>query len=283
MLRRAQEDGELDWNVFIDAWYRIVRRVVFGDKAREDHEVTDMITRLRKDANWAFLKPKRKKLRAQFLADIRERLDTSEEGSLAYIMANMDTHPDAEPVNQIPQWLFAFDPAGMAAFRTLAVLATHGEQSGCARQEVREDETERQNLPFLRSCVLESLRLWPTTPMILRQTTRPVQWDEGIMPAQCGVLIYTPYFHRDERHVADAHKFAPDRWLSQGSENDSALVPFSDGPAFCPGRQLVLMLTSALLSELVNDNRFTLVSHRLASDRPLPGTLNHYSIRFSVT
>lgn len=45
------------------AWYRIVRRIAFGDNARDDHDLTDMLGRLRKDANWSFLKPKRKKTR----------------------------------------------------------------------------------------------------------------------------------------------------------------------------------------------------------------------------
>ncbi|MDP9987964.1 cytochrome P450 [Arthrobacter oryzae] len=60
------------------------------------------------------------------------------------------------------------------------------------------------------------------------------------------------------------------------------MVPFSDGPVRCPGHQLVL-LTSALLARLLQDSTFTLESHRLSPDRPLPGTLNHFGLRFRVS
>jgi cytochrome P450 len=283
LLHRAERDGGLDWDGFLQSWDRIVRRVVFGDTARDDRELTNMLTRLRADANWAFLKPRRDTLRARFLAGINERLAAAEEGSLAHSMAGMNPSGEAAALDQVPQWLFAIGNSGMAAFRTLAVLATHEDQAGQARQEVRSDRTGGAHLPYLRACVLETLRLWPTTPMILRQTTRAVQWEHGVMPARCGVLIYVPYFHRDERHLGHAHDFGPGRWLAEGTSGGWPLIPFSDGPAVCPGKQLTLLLTSAMLGCLVWDGRFTLASHhRLVPGRPLPGTLDHFSLRLSV-
>ncbi|MBT2248034.1 cytochrome P450 [Arthrobacter sp. BHU FT2] len=119
------------------------------------------------------------------------------------------------------------------------------------------DTSGGRQLSFLRATVLESLRLWPTTPMILRQTTREVEWDAGTMPANCGVLIFTPYFHRDGRRLPGADRFDPALWLDPhgqepgrgepGGQEDWAVVPFSAGPVRCPGRHLVLLLTSALL------------------------------------
>jgi cytochrome P450 len=260
LLRQAEQKGGLDWDDFTQCWHNTVRRIIFGDKARDDHELTDMLARLRSDANWSFLKPKRNELRARFLARVRERLNTAEEGSLASIMAKMDKSGDAAPVDQIPQWLFAFDPAGMAVFRTLAVLSAHARQMEQARDEVRNDRTGLQHLPYLRGCMLETLRLWPTTPMNLRETTRAVEWDEGIMPANCGVLIFAPYFHRDERHLSYAQSFEPEHWLDPDADEEWPLVPFSDGPAGCPRKQLVLMLTSAMLARLIDEKQFRLAS-----------------------
>jgi hypothetical protein len=58
---------------------------------------------------------------------------------------------------------------------------------------------------------------------------------------------------------------------------------FSDGPAICPARHLVLMLTSAMLAELFAGAEVRLKSHpRFASHRPLPATLNHFALRFDV-
>jgi cytochrome P450 len=282
LLQRAERDGGLDWDSFLEAWDRIVRSVVFGGGARDDRELTDMLTRLRADANWAFLKPKRKELRERFLSGIERRTAAAEEGSLAHLMAGTDPSGTAAPASQVPQWLFALGNAAMPAFRALGVLASHEEQAARARQEARTDRTGGRDLPYLRACVHEVLRLWPTTPMILRQTTCAVPWEDETLPARCGVLIYLPYFHRDERRFSGAHDFEPGRWLGRDTAG-WPLIPFSDGPAACPGKQLTLLLTSAMLACLVRDRQFTLASHhRLVPGEPLPGTFDHFSLRLAV-
>lgn len=55
------------------------------------------------------------------------------------------------------------------------------------------------------------------------------------------------------------------------------------GPAACPGRHLVLMLTSAFLSHLLDGSALKLESPgRLKVGGRLPGTLDNYSLRFGV-
>jgi cytochrome P450 len=289
LLQRPEEGSlpgsfELGWDDFIQSWDRVVRRMVFGDNAREDHELTNMLAKLRANANWSFLKRQDTRLRTKFLSRIEDRMKNAERGSLAYAIANVHPGQHAAPVDQIPQWLFALETTGFATFKTLALLATHPEHAATARAEVQRDETQRQHLPFLRACVLESLRLWPTTPVILRQSTREVQWPDGDMATGCGVMIYVPYFHRDEAHVPQAHSFTPGRWLDRNGEEGWPLVPFSAGPVFCPGRQLSLMLSSAMLASLMEKSSFTLSSqHALDPQTRLPGALNNYSLRFTVT
>jgi cytochrome P450 len=289
LLQRADQGHppgsfELGWDDFIQSWDRMVRRTVFGNTAREDHELTNMLAELRGNANWSFLKRQDTRLRTKFLSRVEDRMKNADRGSLAFAMANMHPGQHAAPVDQIPQWLFALETTGMATFRTLALLATHPEHFAHAKAEVRRDATERRHLPFLRACALESLRLWPTTPVILRQSTREVQWPHGTMGAGCGVLIYVPYFHRDEAHVPQAHSFTPERWLDRNEDEGWPLVPFSEGPVFCPGRQLALMLSSAMLASLIDMSSFALSSrHALGPQTRLPGTLNAYSLRFTVS
>ncbi|GAB3556024.1 cytochrome P450 [Arthrobacter tumbae] len=282
LLRMVGRSGALTWDEFIRSWYRLVRRVVFGDAAADDEELTDMLAQLRADGNWAFLKPRKRHLRSQFLAAVEHRMHAAPPGSLAAVMSGMNPQDDAAPVEQVPQWLFAFDPAGMATFRTLAAVAAHPEVRARALREVTENRTRREYLPWLRACVLESLRLWPTTPMVLRQATRDVAWDAGTMSAKCGVLIYAPFFHRDERTVPHPDAYTPERWLND-DDGDWALIPFSEGPAACPGRHLVLMLTSAFLSHLLEGPTLQLESaERLNVGGPLPGALDNYSLRFTA-
>jgi cytochrome P450 len=278
-----QANGTLTWDPFFEAWFRVVRRVVFGDAARDDHELTDIVAKLRADANWAFFKPKRKQLRQEFFTVLQQRITRSEPGSLASMFAGEPLPDETEPLHQVPQWLFAFDPAGMTTFRALALLATHPEHAARAREELDTDETDRQHLPFLRATVLESLRLWPTTPLILRQSTKETKWGGGSLEEDVGLLIYAPFFHRDDKRLPFADRFAPDVWEDEGAVSDWPLIPFSAGPAVCPGRNLVLLVTSAFLAAVIEGREMQLIPRqRLGPGKPLPGTLNNYGLRFRI-
>jgi cytochrome P450 len=137
---------------------------------------------LRSDANWAFLRPKRTALRNQFYERLNNHLARAEPGSLTSVMHATPTSTITAPSQQVPQWLFAFDPAGMTTFRTLALLASHPDQAARVRNEIKpRDGAAQQNLPYLRACVLESLRLWPTSPWCCgkarkKQRGKPASW-----------------------------------------------------------------------------------------------------------
>ncbi|QJQ94674.1 MULTISPECIES: cytochrome P450 [Halomonadaceae] len=283
LLGQVQRNGgELDWDMFIVAWYRVVRRVVLGDSARDDHELTEMLAALRSDGNWGFLKPKRTQLSEQFLERLRQHLDRAEPGSLAAAMANISKNDKTEPANQVPQWLFAFDPAGMATFRALALFASHHDFAKQARTEIGElKENPHSELRSLRAAVLESLRLWPTTPMILRENTEPTEWQAGEMPANTSILIFAPYFHRDDRRLSYANRFASELWEDAQGPEQWPLMPFSGGPGICPGRHLVLMLTSHMLARLVEGHEVRQPPPApLHESQPMPALLDNYSLRF---
>jgi cytochrome P450 len=272
-------DGDLSWDAFNAMWWRIVRRTVLGDDARDDHELTDLLRSLRADANWAYLKPRRRQVRERFQSRLRRYLDRARPGSLAELVAETPATDETEPDQQVPHWLFAFDAAGIASFRTLALLAAHPAQLQWARTD-----PSRPDLPRLRACVLESVRLWPTTPAILRDATRETTWRGRVLPAGTALLIVTPFFHRDERTLPYANTFTPDIWLDGRAEHAYSLVPFSSGPGACPGRDLVLFTTSTLLAALLDrfDVRPT-QPNRLDPSRPMPGTLNPFTLGFRLT
>jgi cytochrome P450 len=221
----------------------------------------------------------------RFKQRLRGHLERAEPGSLAALIAETPQDADTDPVDQVPQWLFAFDPAGMVAIRALALLATHPE----ARRQVREeidgtDLSTPQQLRPLRAAVLESVRLWPTTPAILRDSTTETSWPNGTLPAGTGFLIYAPYFHRDDRTLDYADRFAPEVWLDDRGHGDWPLIPFSEGPGVCPGQDLVLLTTSTFLACLLQSHEFRLLGpDRLDPSRALPATLSPFDVRFAVT
>ena len=265
----------LDWPAFDEAWWRIVRRIVLGAGARDDTAVTDELDRLRRRANWGAFAPRDDRLRASFESRVRRHLAAADPNSLAGVVAGT---PVDDPVSQLAHWLFAFDAAGMVTMRTLAVLSTHATHLTRARAEL-----DSPLLPYLRACVLDTVRLWPTTPALLRETEREAKLGNTVLPARTQLLIFTPYFHRDPAELPYADVFTPDIWLDGRAEDNPALVPFSGGPAECPGKNLVLLTTSTTLAALLRDHTLDYTGPQdLDPRRPLPATVDNFSMRFLV-
>lgn len=276
LLGQVDFTGRLEWEPFARAWWRIVRRVVLGDTAREDEGITDDLLRLRRRANFSYLAPRDQGLRDRFTAGVRYYLARGEGGSLAGVAAGTP-HPDGtEPHQQLPQWLFAFDAAAWAAFRALALLATHPSAADRAGAE----STTGPDLPYLRASVLESLRLWPTTPLILRDTTAETTWQSGTLPAGTAVVLFSPFFHRDDQRLVQADRFDPELWLRERGDSDWPLMPFSGGAAMCPGRNVTLLVASAVLGRLLARRTFHLEG-ALDTER-LPGTLSPFHLQFTA-
>ncbi|MEU0272090.1 cytochrome P450 [Streptomyces sp. NPDC006307] len=272
-------DGEIGWSAFREAWDRTARRVVLGDAARDDTDLTAALGRLR-SARTATGPGDR------FARRVRDHLDHAEPGSLAVEIARGAASAAGgagavDPVGQVPHWLLAFEEAGTAVFRTLAVLATHEPHTGQVRNELAvTDLTEPHLLPYTRACVLESVRLWPTTPFLVRESVRDTVWGEETLPGGTEFLIYAPLFHRDEA-LPYADRFTPEIWMDGTAQDTEALMPFGAGPGECPGQDLVLLVASTTLAALLE--RHTYLPYRpglLRPDRPLPRTLDHFGLRF---
>jgi cytochrome P450 len=284
LVLAAERDGRLTWDTFIEGWWRTVRRVIFGAGARDDHELTDLAGKLRAHANWAYLRPKDDELRDAFLGRIREHLARAEPGSLAEVAARTPAGPEVDPAHQVPQWLFAYDPGGIATIRALALLLAHPDQLGLVRSELSGlDLDQPHELPRVRAAVLDGLRLWPTTPGVLRRTTEETRWGSGTLPAETSLVIFAPFFHRDDTRLAYADRFAPELWLGEPALDRWPLIPFSDGPVVCPGQNLVLLTTSTMVAALLEHLDLELDPRdRLRGDRPLPSVLSPFDLAFTA-
>jgi cytochrome P450 len=149
------------------------------------------------------------------------------------------------------------------------MLASHPENGDYVRQEIA-DQAGSFYLPYLRATVLESLRLWPTTPLVLRESTGPTEWESGEMPTGTAIVIFAPFFRRDDQRLPFANQFAPQLWLDGNGPQSWPLILFSAGPAACPGRELVLLLSTTILSALIVDSQWELKrATRVESGKPL--------------
>ncbi|MEU5857010.1 cytochrome P450 [Nocardiopsis dassonvillei] len=296
-LRLALRSGEvLDWRRFADSFHAMARRVVFGSFAAQDRRTTELLHTLRSRANWAYAAPADHAAREEFLGRVRANIERAAPGSLAARLVagsaaaksaagcphggdgqGADVHPE----DQVAHWLFAFDAAAVAAFRSLALLTSLSPGAHAAREEA--DGREGLDLPLLRATVRESVRLWPTTLMVIRESTRETAWREEVFEAGTAFLVVSSYFHRDSSRLPYADAFEPEVWLDGRAEAEPGIVPFSYGPAGCAARDLVPLTVSLFLRALLRGRNLT----RVDAGGPLPASglpasLNHFALRFSL-
>lgn len=282
----------LTWEEFSPAWDRIVRRVVLGDGARDDTHLSDLLVELRKDGNWAALRPRNTRRFDAYMRRLDRHIARAEPGSLAAALTKTPKSEGAAPSSQATHWIFAFDAGAIAAFSTLALLATHRDLCAVAVREAEETSREpertrpgadRVAYPFLRACLLESLRLWPTTMIVHRKSTAETAWDNGVLPAGLSVLLFAPYFNRNDRSNPNAHAFAPEMWMDAPGSSRLPFIPFSAGPGVCPGRHIVLLVGSAMLAAILAEREVRVVGGQsLSPGAELPGTLDHFALEIDL-
>jgi cytochrome P450 len=290
MLEEAEEAGGgwIRWDPFNSLLRRITRRVILGDGARDDEEVSELLGKMMDGAN--SLPDGPSEHLEPFGARIGGYIEAAEEGSLVGLFGQAPSDEETSPAGQVTHWLFALgDTLPINAFRTLALLATHQQQRGRAEEELAAAGPDGlataagvAGLAYLRACLEEAMRLWPTTPLLSRETLEETSWNGHTVPAGTQVLIVNTFNHRDRDSHEFADRFAPEAWTEGDAAEDWSFNHFSHGPQGCPGAGLALFVGVAVLAELLSRRRFRLEGASLDPARPLPHMLDHFGLRFAV-
>lgn len=118
------------------------------------------------------------------------------------------------------------------------------------------------NLPYLRACIKEGIRLYPIGPGTLRRMPCDVVLSGYRVVAGTDVGIAANYQMANlEKYVPRAREFLPERWLR--NEANSHLVgdtatpfmylPFGFGPRACAGKRIVDMMLEISIARLVRN------------------------------
>jgi cytochrome P450 len=279
-----REDGHFGYRGFHRAFRRITRRIVLGDAARDDEQLTDLLGELMSEANGlpSAASPKL----ATFVGRIERYMAAAEPGSLAALAGDAPQDPDTRVAGQLVHWLFAMaDTLPANALRALALLCSHPSQRAVAETEV--SATDRSSaasvaaLRYLRACLQEAMRLWPTTPLLSRETLVDLAWDGAVVAAGTQVLIPNTFLHRDRDRLEYADRFAPEAWTDGDAADYVGFNHFSRGPQGCPGAELALLVASAALAELLAERQPRLLDSPLDPAKPLPHMLDFFALRFA--
>jgi cytochrome P450 len=277
---------ELGWPAFQRCGWRITRRVVLGDGARDDEMLSDLLAKMMDDANKLPKEDEVSEHLEPFLAGIRRYIDAGEPGSLVGLIGEAPADEQTKVERQVTHWLFAMgDTLFINAFRALAAILSHPGELERVMAEVGGREPGGEGiagLSYLEACLQEAMRLWPTTPVLSRQTLKEIDWDGVAVPAGTQVLISNTFNHRDRQRHEGANRFEPDGWTGGDRAGDWSLNHFSHGPQGCPGTYLALLVGKATLASLLGRRSVRLLSPRLDPAKPLPEMLDFFQIRLGL-
>jgi cytochrome P450 len=272
-----------DWERLFDL---ITLRVIFGDRARCDQRLTGLLETLMRQGNRLVgLKPNDEYY--EFYGELERRVRDAEPGSLLARFAEAPHSDRTRVVQQIPHWMFAMrDTLGANAYRALAAVVA----DPAVERRVREDMIGADlcdpralgGMSYLGGCLHESMRLWPTTPLLAREAVHDVTLAGEAVPAGTQILILNVFNHRDRDHVEDADRLVPERWRTSETP-DYRFNHLSNGSQDCPGGPLVMLLGKAAIAQMLSRWTLTLEEPALpAGGGPMPTMFDFYSARFSA-
>jgi len=277
--------NQIDWTAIDAAFQRMTRRVVFGDHAADDTRLMELLGELMSQGNKMPGEPGPQY--PEFIGMIEGHLAKAEPGSLAAEIAKTPAPPGGA-AGQVVHWLFAMgDTLAANTLRTLAALATHPEQRAEVRNEMAGATiTTPQgvaSLKYLGGCLLEAMRLWPTTGLFARVATRDIEFPNGaVLPEGTQVMIYNVFNHRDQSRIPYADRFSPGEWVSGHASEDWSFNFMSHGPQVCPGYGLSVFLGQAVIANLLEAGELSVDGVQLNPGKPLPHSLDLYGFSVSV-
>jgi hypothetical protein len=260
------------WEEFNACVRRVARRVLLGDRAADDEELSELLGRLMDKSNPPGSGDD--DLLATFNGKLDAYVSAASGACVAATFAEAPVSDVTHPAGQVTHWMFALgDTLAINAFRAIALLA--------AFDEIR--ERARGDNALLIACLQEAMRLWPTTPMLSRVLTSDIDWSGVKVPKDTQVLIVNTFNHRDRESLPYADAFAPEEWLPGGDAAGRFIFNhFSNGPQGCPGAGLSLLVGSALLAGLLRRGTPKALGPKLDPGKPMPHALDFFALRYEI-
>ncbi|XP_068144688.1 probable cytochrome P450 4aa1 [Drosophila tropicalis] len=187
---------------------------------------------------------------------------------LDYMIEISESNPDfteEDIVNEACTFMLAGqDSVGAAVAFTIFLLAQNPEcqEKCCEELERIFDYTNRapsmsdlREMRYMEMCIKESLRLYPSVPLIARKLGEEVSLNGGAytLPAGSNVFICPYATHRLAHIYPEPEKFMPERFSPENAEHRHpyAFLPFSAGPRYCIGNRFAILEIKTIVSRLL--------------------------------
>lgn len=170
----------------------------------------------------------------------------------------------AEMIDQVAIFFLAGHETSASALAwALYLLATHPD----AQQRVAEEGIDflknplfsnLSSLKFTRDVFRETLRLYPSVPMMVRETTKDEPLRARIAKKGAQIVLSPWHLQRHQEMWDSPDDFNPDRYTTENAKQclRDAYLPFSTGPRVCIGAGFAMIEGPMLLAMLVSRFNF---------------------------
>ncbi|KAJ7689585.1 cytochrome P450 monooxygenase CYP63 [Mycena rosella] len=205
-----------------------------------------------------------------FLASRTDDVEHIRYELITYLIASRDT---TASLLTFVMYFFAMYPAVCDRLRN-EILAALGSERSPTYDALR-------NLKYLRAVLNETLRLFPSAPLIARTSPNtplviPASQQHALyFPPRTQVMMVSLILHRrQDLWGEDAHEFRPERWLDPATTakvdtTPFMYCPFSGGPRICIGQEFALNQAGFFVVKLLQHFK----AFRLAPKFQPPGSL----------
>lgn len=119
-----------------------------------------------------------------------------------------------------------------------------------------------KNMPYLRGCMKEAMRLFPIVNGNIRKITKDIVISGYQVPANVHVAISAMH-HKNPDQFPQPDQFIPERWLRMNSDEGCphtrskhhpfTYLPFGFGARMCIGKRLAELEVETLVSRIIRN------------------------------
>ncbi|XP_050380386.1 carotene epsilon-monooxygenase, chloroplastic [Argentina anserina] len=202
-----------------------------------------------------------------------EYVNEADPSILRFLLASREEVSSVQLRDDLLSMLVAgHETTGSVLTWTLYLLSKDSHSLRKAQEEVdtvlqgrRPSYDDIKDLKFLTRCIMESLRLFPHPPVLIRraQVADVLPGNYKVNPGQ-DIMISVYNIHRSSEVWERAEEFSPERFDMEGpipneTNTDFRFIPFSGGPRKCVGDQFALLEAIVALAIFIQHLNFELV------------------------